>query len=108
MEKDEILMTFFENIRSDPVIDPGHIALFMALFHLWIDSGEPGLLGIRRKEIMPLSKISSTTTYFKKLQDLQATGSIEYIPSKKKGEMSCVRFRKEENDGRSKTNNLSE
>lgn len=102
----EIIGVFIEKAKKDPVIDSGHIALYLVLLHLWFESGEPSVLGIKKEEIMTLSKISSTTTYFRKMQELKETGLIEYIPSRKRGELTSVKLKQEENDGKRKTNNI--
>lgn len=93
MMGDTILENFFDTINTDPVIDAVHIALFMALYRKWKQAGSDESIAIDRFDIMYLSKIGSTTTYFRKIQDLNEKGYIVYMPSQKKGKKSRVRMR---------------
>ena len=75
-----------ESIHSkfieDNRINPFHISLYMALFHLWNSAMFPEQLSIARSEVMRYSKIGSVNTYTKCLKQLHAFGYIEYLPSK--------------------------
>lgn len=91
MDKLEIIAEFFNRIESDPVIDPVHISLFMALCQQSNLKQSP-MISIERESTMRLSKIASEKTYFRKLNDLSKGGYIHYAPSKKRGKMSKVRL----------------
>ena len=75
-----------ESIHSkfieDNRINPYHISLYMALFHLWNSAMFPEQLSIARSEVMRYSKIGSVNTYTKCLKQLHAFGYIDYLPSK--------------------------
>ena len=75
-----------ESIHSkfieDNRINPFHISLYMALFHLWNSAMFPEHLSIARTEVMRFSKLGSVNTYTKCLKQLHAFGYIEYLPSK--------------------------
>ena len=75
-----------ESIHSkfieDNRINPFHISLYMALFHLWNSAMFPEQLSIARTEVMRFSKLGSVNTYTKCLKQLHAFGYIEYLPSK--------------------------
>ena len=58
-----------------------HICLFIALFSLYEKSEFAVSFKISRKTLMMLSKIQSTATYHKCMQDLVAFGYINYTPS---------------------------
>ena len=58
-----------------------HICLFIALFSLYEKSEFRDFFRVSRRELMKLSKIQSTATYHKCMQDLVAFGYINYTPS---------------------------
>lgn len=91
MEKLEIITEFFKRIESDPVIDPVHISLFMALCQL-SHFKKKSLISIERESTMRLSKIASAKTYFRKLRELNDRGIINYYPSHKNGRLSSVKI----------------
>ena len=106
MNKLEIITDFFDRIKNDPVIDPVHISLYMALTNL-LPSDESDVFCIERQATMCLSKIGSTVTYFRKLKELNERGLIEYYPSKKNTGFTRVSLRKEEKGGKRENYNLS-
>lgn len=91
MEKFEIITEFFKRIESDPIIDPVHISLFMALCQL-SHFKKTSLISIERESTMRLSKIASEKTYFRKLRELNNCGFIDYYPSYKNGRPSTVKI----------------
>lgn len=76
-----VLEQFFEKANHDPVIDTGHIALFMALYTIWQSSGFTSPFTITSTVVLPLAKISSRTTYHSKMSDLAERGYIGYQAS---------------------------
>ncbi|MEJ5144646.1 hypothetical protein [Sphingobacterium sp. MYb388] len=76
-----VLERFFEMANHDPVIDAGHIALFMALYTIWQSSGSTSPFTITSAVVLPLAKISSRTTYHSKMSDLAERGYIGYQAS---------------------------
>ncbi|WP_313492017.1 MULTISPECIES: hypothetical protein [Sphingobacterium] len=106
MNKLEIISDFFERIKNDPVIDPVHISLYLAIFQL-LKPEESDFVFIERRATMYLSKIASPATYFRKLNELNERGLIEYYPSRKKCRLTRVSLRKEEKDGKRKVSNNS-
>src|SRR5690606_3246237 len=81
MEGQTVLLDFLDRIGDDPVMDTGHIAVYMAIFKRWMVQGYTNPVRIHRKHIMSDAKISSTATYSKKIRELQENGYIEYLPS---------------------------
>lgn len=81
MEGINVLPGFLGKVRHDPVIDTGHIALYMALFRCWATGGYASPVTIKRPCIMREAKISSSVTYFSKLKYLGYRGYIVYEPS---------------------------
>lgn len=87
-EKDEIgikpfdiLELFFTKANNDACIDCVHISLFIAIFHKWVTQAGSNRIRLDRPNLMEAAKISSTATYFKKIQYLNEKGYIEYFPS---------------------------
>ena len=76
------LTAFFEKIATDELITPFHISLYMALFQLWNAQRFENPISIARTELMKLSKIGSTHTYYKCMNELHLLAYIIYVPSK--------------------------
>ena len=76
------LTAFFEKIAADERINPFHISLYMALFQLWNAQRFENPISIARAELMCLSRIGSTHTYYKCLNELSLWAYINYVPSK--------------------------
>ncbi len=75
------LTAFFEKASSDFLLNPSHISLYMALFQCWNLNRFKNPISINRNQTMKLSKIGSSHTYLKCLNDLQSFGYIKYEPS---------------------------
>lgn len=56
--------------------------MYLGLFQLWNKNRFENPVDIVRKEVMLLSRIGSTHSYYKTIKDLHEWGYIEYIPSK--------------------------
>jgi hypothetical protein len=76
------LTAFFEKVADDERINPFHISLYMALFQLWNIQRFENPISIARAELMKLSRIGSTHTYYKCLNELNIWAYIIYEPSK--------------------------
>lgn len=59
-----------------------HVSMYMALFHIWNKNRFPESIFIYRNEIMQISKVGSTRTYYKCMHQLHEFGYIIYAPSK--------------------------
>ena len=59
-----------------------HIGMYLGLFQLWNKNRFENPVDIVRKEVMLLSRIGSTHSYYKTIKDLHEWVYIEYIPSK--------------------------
>lgn len=88
----QILDDFFVNIADDPRITTTHISLFLALFHQWSQSSFIYPMEIERDQIMKLSKISGTATYFRCIKGLHDFGYINYMPAGHRYIRSTVGF----------------
>ncbi len=68
-------------IQLDQRVNAFHLAVYAALLHLWYKGGLQSPLSITRREVMALAKIRANQTYHKFINDLQAFGYIQYVPS---------------------------
>ena len=75
------LNAFLELVAIDDRLTPCHISTYMSLFQLWNKSRFPDKLSVCRSEVMEISKIGSTRTYFKCLKELHEFGYLVYHPS---------------------------
>lgn len=90
MEIFQPIAGFFEAIRKDGRIGSTHIGIYTALVQYWQSHGFESPLRAYSHEIMPLAKISASTTYHRYIRDLHAYGYIRYEPSFKRNERSKV------------------
>lgn len=90
MEQVSPLAIFFEGIRKDYRISITHIGLFAVLVEYWQEHGFSNPIEAYSYEIMPLAKISSSTTYHKCLRDLHHYGYLRYEPSYKRYRRSRI------------------
>lgn len=90
MKKDSILAAFFSAIERDQRLGISHIGLCVTLIWLWEKQGFKGPINAFGKEVMQLSRIASTATYQKLLNELVQYGYIRYLPSYYKGKASKI------------------
>lgn len=76
------LTAIFQLFNLDQRLNPTHISLYYALFYYWNWNRFAEIFFIQREEIMQLSKIGSTGTYHRCLNDLHTWNYVEYIPSR--------------------------
>lgn len=75
------LSGYFKRLAQDNRFYASHISLMMALFY-YSDSDFPEQpFQVSRPKLMQFSRIRSTSTYHKNIQDLVDGGYIEYTPS---------------------------
>jgi hypothetical protein len=78
MSKD-ILNRFLISVAGNPKILASHISLFSAI--LCCKEGGKKVFNVSRSRLMKLSKLRSTATYHKCINDLIILGVIKYMPS---------------------------
>lgn len=76
------LSAFFEQVACEERFTPFHISLYIALFQLWNVNRFRNPVSVSRLDLMQLSRIGSTHTYYKCLKELERWGYIAYHPSK--------------------------
>ena len=75
------LTGFFNHIAYDKDLRTTHISLYMSLFQSWNINRFINPISINREDLMKTSKIASTATYHKCINELQDSGLLEYHPS---------------------------
>lgn len=70
-----------ELAAADRRLRPVHVALIVALCHLWVKNHFNKWYPITRKGLMALSRIHSNATYHKVINELQYYGYLHYHPS---------------------------
>lgn len=81
MKKIKPLSDFFERIKSDPYICSSHIAVFTALYSMWLTQDCRQPLIIFSYTVMPQAKVNGLGTYHKAVKQLDEFGYIKYLPS---------------------------
>lgn len=76
---EDILNNFLLSVAGNPKILASHISLFSAILSCR-KSGRDAFR-VNRRKLMELSKLRSTATYHKCIDDLVALGFINYQPS---------------------------
>jgi hypothetical protein len=77
----DLLLEFFDVMKSDAKISPTHISLYMALLLHWNKNNFQNPISITSGKIMPLAKINSRQTYNRRMRELKQYGYIKYFPS---------------------------
>ncbi|MBT2590676.1 hypothetical protein J7E50_10635 [Pedobacter sp. ISL-68] len=76
---------FFERIQTDARIGMAHIAVFTAVYSLWIKSSFDDELKVFPNDITSIAKVSNRT-YYRTIIELSEYGYLLYEPSfKRKG-----------------------
>lgn len=70
-----------KKIADDPRISTAHVSVFVGLWKLWVERGNRNSLSFVCQEVKSISKISSDTTFHKRIRELHDYGYIEYLPS---------------------------
>ena len=72
------LVNFFSGIANDPRIGITHIALYSALYQLWVKQHCINPIRIYSYTVMPAAKIFGLSTYHKAIRELNEYGYIRY------------------------------
>ncbi len=81
-------------VRSDPRVNTAHISLYVTLCMLWEERNFEQPFSVYSHEVMPVCKISSSSTFHKTIRELNAFGYIGYEPSFNRFEGSLVLFKR--------------
>lgn len=92
MELVKPLKDFFSAIEKDGRISVTHIGIYAVLFRLYIERGCESPMELFSREVMPLAKISSITTFQKCIKELHEYGYLRYEQSFKRNKGSRVFF----------------
>jgi hypothetical protein len=85
-----LLCAFIRKAADDARISPYHISIYTSLVVCWSSRDYEMPLIVFSREIMPLCKISGSSTYHRHLRDLHAFGYLKYEPSFNRFEGSKV------------------
>lgn len=80
-KKLDILYGFLNSIESDSRITAAHISLYLMLWRKWAAVVDGCAVMFFKREIMPVCRISSRSTYHKIIRQLHEYGYILYAPS---------------------------
>ena len=75
------LKATFLQFTKDSRLNPTHISLYLALFHIWNNNRFVDEFFVCRDELMEYSKIGSKSTYHKCIKELSHWKYIIYFPS---------------------------
>lgn len=90
MDKVEQIGSFLKRVASDSSLGASHVSFCAAICAAWIENGLNNPFKISRRHLMKSSKIKSTSTYHRILNDLKALKYFEYVPSFHPGKGSQV------------------
>ena len=76
------LTTFYSLIETDNRLCPHHVSMYLGLLYSWNKNRFGIPLTIYRDSLMAYSRIGSTHTYYKCINELDNWGFIDYIPAK--------------------------
>ncbi len=71
----------FELFSRDSRLNPSHISLYVALFHIWNHNFFMKEFYLNREEVMQYSKIGSKSTYHRCIKELSHWKYLLYSPS---------------------------
>ena len=92
MDQIKPLSDFFTAIDKDPRISITHIGLYAALLQYWSEHHFENPVYVFSYDVMPIAKISASTTFHKTIRELSEYGYIKYEPSFKRNKGSKVYF----------------
>lgn len=73
------LNAFLNMAAKEKWIGVYHYALYMTLFHIWNKTGFSKTFTVKRNDGMKAAKISSKTTYYRCLKELEAAKLLKYF-----------------------------
>ena len=76
-----IYLEFFKKSTTDSRLGPIHIAVYTAIFDIWIKKGCISPVTLFSSEVLPVAKLSTRMTYHRILKELGDYGYLMYTPS---------------------------
>lgn len=76
-----IYLAFFTRSTTDSRLGPIHIAVYTAIFEIWIKKGCVTPVTLFSSEVLPVAKLSTRMTYHRILKELGDYGYLLYTPS---------------------------
>ncbi len=90
VEQAQQLSEFFRAIEQDGRIAPTHISIYMALLHYCAEHQFQNPIAVFSYEIMKIAKISTRSTYYKGVRDLNDFGYILFQSTRKRNQGSKI------------------
>ncbi len=90
LEQTQQLSEFFKAIEQDGRISPMHISIYMALLHYYTEHQFQNPIAVFSFEIMKIAKISTRSTYYKGIKDLNDFGYILFQSTRKRNQGSKI------------------
>lgn len=81
---------FISGIAGDVRIGSTHIALFAAVYSLWLENERPSEMALPPRQAMRKAKILARSTYVRAIRDLHEWGYLVYKPSYNNRRVSSV------------------
>jgi hypothetical protein len=75
------LIQFLRQAASDPWIGTAHIAIYVALFDLWLANEGRDPVSFTKETVMDAAKVRSRRTFYECMWTLRDHGYIRYLPS---------------------------
>jgi hypothetical protein len=72
---------FISSMADDPRVSPFHISLMVAILFWWKQREYKNPVQVFSKDLKPLARIFSSSTFHRTLKELHAFGYIRYEPS---------------------------
>ena len=85
---------FFDTISVDPRIGTSHIAIYLALVHVWELKNRPETFEVTTYEMMKLVKCRKRDTYLLRLRDLADFGYIKYTTAENEHVPAVIGFKR--------------
>jgi len=75
------VILFYRMAASDDRLRPQHVSLYFAIVSMAKGESNTNTVAVTRRELMEISRLSSTATYHRCMRELERYGYIQYHPS---------------------------
>jgi len=87
-----VIQAFMDRIKDDPRISRAHISIYLSLWKLWTEAGQPAYLSFFRNDLRDMCKVTSQSAFYKAIRELDEYEYIDYTPSVNHNKGSLVHF----------------
>lgn len=104
----EPFIKFMSVIPNDARIGTTHMALYVALYDLWLENNQVDCVDLTVSQVMKRAKILARSTFVRAMRDLHEWGYLVYLPSYDNRVKSKVLLKtKNDGDGNSEQTGFS-